>query len=91
MPRKPKKKPQTRCVETRGVETRDVAPATFELPAGWPAKGEYRGQPVDIVTAVRTLTAGQLAGVVVDVPGVGRHRPFRGNDVVIGADGKVYI
>ena len=43
----------------------------------YPKTGEYRGEPIDIDHAMRTLSPAELADVVVDVPGKGHIRPWR--------------
>ena len=61
------------------------------LPEGWPTHGVLDGKPVRLVEAMRNLERHECSNIVVDIPGVGPMRPFRGQDVAIGSDGKLYI
>jgi hypothetical protein len=61
------------------------------LPQGWPAHGELDGKPVRLVEAMRNLGSDECSNIVVDIPGTGRMRPFRGQDIAFGSDGVLYI
>ena len=61
----------------------------------WPRIGYLDGKPIDLSTLKQTVHPARWAEVVVDVPGVGRVRPWRfasqGWEVSRGADGVLKV
>jgi hypothetical protein len=67
-----------------------VRPGTLgTLPYEWPATGTLEGKPVDLATVESTLPYDRWGDVVVDVPGEGKRRPWRGVPLLgFDAEGK---
>lgn len=64
-------------------------------PPELPAFGTFRGQPIDLARVAELLTPEERPEVFVDVPGVGRVRPWRfvtdGSEVQVDEDGTLVI
>ncbi len=50
------------------------------IPSGWPKHGTFHGERIDLRAEARQMTPTDLADVVVDVPGYGPMRPWKGSD-----------
>ncbi len=65
------------------------------MPGDRPKTGTFRGRTIDLDEAERTLSPGELAEVVVDLPGVGRVRPWRftqaAGDGAVDSDGATLL
>jgi hypothetical protein len=69
------------------------APPNPELyiPNDWPAHGTFHGERIDLRTEAPLLMPADLADVIVDVPGIGLARPWKGSDYAIADNGDIVL
>jgi hypothetical protein len=60
---------------------RRLVETPIEVPENFPEYGELEGKRIRLRDAAKTLSRIDMAGVLVDVPGVGKRYPWRGQDL----------